>query len=191
MNIPNILTILRIIIVPIFGYMMHKQEAYLAAVLFILAWLTDILDGFIARKFGLVTNFGMVADPFADKLLTATALFFLVIQKTIPAMILVIVVFKELLMGLGGYLLYKKKKRVSGANWYGKIASALFYSAIVLLIFLPKSKFSSVLIMVAVISTMLALLLYTRKFFRLLNEAGTEPDDIPGPASNSEVDKGE
>ena len=188
LNIPNFLTLMRILTVPIFGYMMHKQESLYAAIIFIAAWLTDILDGFIARKYNLVTNFGKVADPAADKLLTTTALFFLAKQKTIPIPILIIVVCKELLMGLGGYILYKKKKRVSGANWYGKIATAFFYSAIVLLIFLPKSKFSIVLTLVAVIAAVFALLMYTKKFFALMNEPVSATGDVAGLESSIKPD---
>lgn len=169
MNIPNFLTLIRLLIVPIFGYMMYIESYFSAAILFIVAWLTDILDGFIARKFNMVTDTGKVVDPLADKLIIVTALVFLFIKDRIHIAALLIVVAKELLMGLGGILLYKNKKKVSGANWYGKVASAFIYFAIVMSIM--DWKYSDLFIVIAVVSTLFALLMYIRKYLMLSKDS--------------------
>lgn len=172
-NIPNILTILRIILVPVFAYLMHLNFYMPAAILFIAAVLTDFLDGFLARKFNQVTNFGKVMDPVADKLLVLTALFMLTFQKKISMEIFIIVVAKEVLIGIGGILLYRNKKRISGADWYGKIASGIFYFAIVMLIL--DVKYSETFIIIAVAATVFALAKYAAKYIKMTRESSGKP----------------
>ena len=80
MNIPNKLTILRIILVPVFVacfYLPVEGAMYIAAAVFVVAYFTDMLDGYIARKYNLITDFGKLTDPMADKLLTAAAMIML------------------------------------------------------------------------------------------------------------------
>lgn len=134
-NIPNALTILRIIIVPFFAAAILNR-LYLAAVgLFTLAGISDVLDGYIARKFSLVSEFGKVADPIADKLMQFTALLTLTINGAIPPAIIIIIGCKELLMGIGTIILFKKKQVFNAANWYGKFTTILIYIAVILLLF--------------------------------------------------------
>lgn len=135
-SIPNILTTLRLIIVPILGYAMNSERYVFAIILFTLGGITDVVDGYIARKFNMITKWGKVFDPLADKLMQITALTFLVIKDLIPIVVLIIVVLKELLMLIGGILLYTKGKTVIGANWYGKLATVIFYFAIIATIIL-------------------------------------------------------
>ncbi|HEC25055.1 MAG TPA: CDP-diacylglycerol--glycerol-3-phosphate 3-phosphatidyltransferase [bacterium] len=103
-NTPNILTISRILIIPvIFFLLFFKEEFYgiYASIFFVIAVLTDFVDGYIARKKNIVTNFGIFLDPIADKLLVITILIMLIPLKRIPAWIVVIIVFREIfIMGL-------------------------------------------------------------------------------------------
>lgn len=169
MNIPNILTTFRIVLVPILAYMMHLGEYVPAAIIFVAAVFTDFLDGFLARKFNQVTNFGKVMDPVADKLLVLTALGMLTIQKKIGVAIFIIVIAKEILLGIGGILLYKNKKRISSADWYGKIASGIFYFAILMLIL--DVKYSKTFIVIAVAATVFALAKYIAKYIKLMRDS--------------------
>lgn len=164
MNIPNILTVIRLLIIPVFGYYLFKGPGYytFAVFLFLLAGLTDILDGYIARKFNMVTSWGKLADPVADKLMQITALIILTIQQKIPTVILIIVIAKEAFMGLGSILLYKKENFVVSANWYGKMATVVFYFAIIMIIF--NEPFSNVFIVVAVLATLFAFVMYSRTY---------------------------
>jgi CDP-diacylglycerol--glycerol-3-phosphate 3-phosphatidyltransferase len=98
-NIPNILTFSRILIIPvIFFLLFFKEEVYgiYASIFFLLAILTDFIDGYIARKKKLVTNLGIFLDPIADKLLVVTILIMLIPLKRIPAWVVAIIIFREI-----------------------------------------------------------------------------------------------
>jgi cardiolipin synthase len=169
-NIPNVLTLVRLIMIPLFAYFLCQENFAVSAVIFIFAGLTDVLDGYIARKYNMVTSWGKLADPAADKLMTVTALAVLTVLGRIRLYIVIIVVIKEMLMGLGGYLIYKKKRHVVSANWYGKISTIVFNVAIVLLII--DVPYGGVFITVAVISALFALFMYVLEYIRL---TGTRP----------------
>nr|WP_110462603.1 CDP-diacylglycerol--glycerol-3-phosphate 3-phosphatidyltransferase [Ruminiclostridium sufflavum] len=173
-NIPNILTALRLIIVPILGYCMNSEMYILSIILFTVGGITDIVDGYIARKFNMITKWGKFFDPLADKLMQITALTFLVIKDFIPIVVLIIVVLKELLMLTGGILLYTKGKTVIGANWYGKLATVIFYFAIIATIILKIESLSSsytiiavnIALGLAVVCTLFALVRYIIIYLR-------------------------
>lgn len=101
MNIPNQLTTLRVILIPVFMFFFTSDitaNNIIAAIVFIVASLTDFLDGHLARKWNLVTNFGKIMDPFADKLLVLTALIYLAISGIIPGWPVIIIIGRELLV---------------------------------------------------------------------------------------------
>ncbi len=172
--IPNTLTLLRLIIVPFLGYFIYCEKYTTAIILFAIGGFTDVLDGYIARKYNLVTKWGKVFDPLADKLMQITALVFLVLHKFIPLVVLVIVLIKESLMLIGGIMVYKKGRTVIGANWYGKLATVIFYFAILSTIILKNvagdSGYASTAIYVAiglaVLCTLFALAMYISIYFK-------------------------
>lgn len=129
-HIPNTLTILRFILIP-FIVMSIVKDNYIEAFIFLtLSGFTDILDGFIARKFCFITNFGKLIDPLADKTTQVAILVTLALKNIIPMWILMIVFIKEFVMIAGASFLYGKELVVS-SKWYGKLATVLFYLAIV------------------------------------------------------------
>ena len=129
-HIPNILTMSRFILIPFIVYFINVENYLLAFIFLTISALTDILDGFIARKFNLITNFGKLIDPLADKATQVSILIILTLKNVIPLWILVVVFVKELLMVSGASFLYGKKLVVS-SKWYGKLTTVLFYIAIV------------------------------------------------------------
>ncbi|NLD48959.1 MAG: CDP-alcohol phosphatidyltransferase family protein [Clostridiaceae bacterium] len=175
MNIPNILTALRLFLVPVFGYYLFGQQYYVAAVLFVIGGITDILDGVIARKFNMITAWGKLADPLADKLMQLTALTILTIQELIPLPVLIIVVAKETFMITGSVLLYKKVNFVVQANWYGKLATVIFFTAIVMTMAINSQRLINVytdtlltiFVLLAVFSTLFAFFMYTLEFRKI------------------------
>lgn len=172
MNIPNLLTVLRFILIPLFGYNLYIGNYYVAVALFLFGGITDVLDGYIARKYNLITPWGKVADPLADKLMQITALVMLTLQSKIPAMILIIVVAKEAFMVAGGIFLYKKDNFVVSANWYGKAATVIFYLAIIMAIFnVPFSKF---FVTFAVLFTLFAFFMYSLDFRKIRNDSNKQ-----------------
>lgn len=98
MNLPNKLTMLRIILIPVFIAVLMLGHWYTAAVIFILASATDALDGHIARKNNMITNFGKIMDPLADKLLVTSALVCLVELGTIPAWMVIVILAREFII---------------------------------------------------------------------------------------------
>lgn len=165
MNIPNILTGVRFLLIPIFGYFLYFKQYPVAVCLFLLAGLTDIADGYIARRFNMITSWGKLADPLADKLMQITALILLTLQEMIPPVILIIVIAKETFMGLGSIMLYRQNRKVVSASWYGKLATVIFFFAIVMIIF--KAPYSNVFIVVAVLATLFAFFMYTMTFNKI------------------------
>ena len=130
MNLPNILTIIRFIIVPFMTYFLINENFTIAILLYVLASATDVLDGFIARRFNQITDLGKFLDPLADKLLQFSALVGLWIVKLIPLWIVVIFFIKEISMGLGAIKLLKKHIIIQ-SKWFGKLSTIFFFMAIV------------------------------------------------------------
>lgn len=136
--IPNILTTVRLIIIPFFAYFMLGTDNLLVPLLlFVLSGVTDIVDGWIARKFNMITDVGSVYDPLVDKLMQLTAVICLAVKGIIPVWVICIVAVKELSMITVGVILYIKKVVVH-SNWYGKAATVLFYTVIALFIIFPE-----------------------------------------------------
>ncbi|MBQ9549816.1 MAG: CDP-diacylglycerol--glycerol-3-phosphate 3-phosphatidyltransferase [Lachnospiraceae bacterium] len=138
MNLPNKLTILRIVLVPVFvavilsGYFGDNSK-WVALAIFIVASLTDLLDGKIARKYNLVTNFGKFMDPLADKMLVCSALICLVELKRIYSWMVIIIVVRDFVIS-GFRLVAAESGRVIAANYWGKFKTASQMIMICLLI---------------------------------------------------------
>ena len=171
-NIPNILTILRFILIPIILYFIFTGHYLLGFIFFTISGITDILDGAIARKFNLVTNFGKLMDPLADKLTQISVLATLVFQKIIPFWILVVVLLKELLMIIGASFLYGKDVVVY-SKWFGKLATVLFYLAIVCSLINKEFALTGVwqnldfiLYCIAVIATVFSFVMYVKYLYK-------------------------
>ena len=128
-QIPNILTVARFFLIPFIIYFILKEQYILAFIFLIISGLTDVLDGFIARKFNFITNFGKLIDPLADKTTQIAVLLTLAFKNIIPFWIIIVVVIKEAAMIAGASFLYGKELVVS-SRWFGKLATVLFYVAI-------------------------------------------------------------
>lgn len=173
-NVPNILTAIRLLLIPVIFYFALKENYVLAVIFLTLSGITDVLDGYIARKYNFITDFGTLFDPLADKLTQISTLIVLVIQSVIPVWILVVVIIKELLMISGAAFLYDKNT-VVGSRWYGKAATVLFYIAI--LVSMLNKQFNLNLIFdmylyyIAVALTIFALYMYFKTFSKLKKNA--------------------
>lgn len=130
MNLPNKLTILRVILIPIFVVFLLAADSfgpwsvYVALVIFVIASLTDLLDGKIARKYNLVTNFGKFMDPLADKLLVVSALVCYVELERIPAWIVLIIIAREFIIS-GFRLVAAESGVVIAAGYWGKLKTVV------------------------------------------------------------------
>ncbi len=170
MNIPNALTVIRFALVPVFVYSyLFAHNTVAAVVILAVSGLTDVLDGYIARRFNLVTRWGAAFDPIADKLTQTTAALCIAISGyKIMWLVFGFLVVKELLMILGGITLYKKGDVVVSANWYGKAATLLFYGVFFVLMIFHDSLTDSSIVLLAVAAvglSVFALVRYAMIFF--------------------------
>ena len=131
-NIPNILSVIRIILVFVFVAVFFAPISKIwALIVFLTAGATDVVDGFLARKFNWITDLGKVLDPFADKLMQCTVLICLCIEKVVPIWFVVICFAKEILTLLIGFIVIRRRSIVVVSKWYGKASVCLFYATIV------------------------------------------------------------
>lgn len=130
-HIPNILTVIRLILVGVLVYLFTKSQYLWCMIIYLTAFATDVLDGYLARRNNWISNVGKVLDPLADKLMLIALLSCFYYVDEIPLYLLIIVVLKDVAMiVIGGYLYTRKV--VVFADWFGKIATGLFFMAIIL-----------------------------------------------------------
>ena len=178
MNLPNKLTTFRVILIPFFVFFLlapyfEGYGNYIALVIFIVASLTDFLDGKIARKYHLVTNFGKFMDPLADKLLVSSALICLIELSLIPAWIVIVIIAREFIIS-GFRLIAADNGVVIAASYWGKFKTASqMVMVIVLILNLPNPVFSvigTVLIYVSLVLTVISLVDYIVKNKNVLKD---------------------
>lgn len=174
--VPNALTVLRFLLIPIIVIACVQGQYILAIAVLSISGLTDILDGTIARKYNYITDFGKLMDPLADKATQISLLTTLFIKGAIPIWILTIVVLKEFCMVSGASFLYGKELVVS-SKWYGKLATVLFYVAMVISLFLEQignttnniikaiGIADTIIYYLAVITTIASLIMYMKAFY--------------------------
>ena len=167
--VPNTLTILRFILIPFIIYFISTGRYIEAIIFLVLSGLTDVLDGYIARKFYCITNFGKLVDPLADKATQVSILISLNIIGVVDFWIILVVFIKEILMIIGSAFLYGKETVVS-SKWYGKLATVIFYIAIACSIIVKyfnlEFNFSTYIYYLALIATLFALLIYFKVFYK-------------------------
>ncbi len=179
MNLPNKLTVLRIIMVPFFVFFMltdvgGSANKWIALILFCIASLTDLLDGKIARKYNLVTNFGKFMDPLADKLLVCSAMICLVEMKKLAAWIVIVIIAREFIIS-GFRLVASDNGIVIAASYWGKFKTVFQMAMIIVLIMDLGGVFDligNVLIWIALALTIISLMDYVLKNKQVLTEGG-------------------
>lgn len=179
MNLPNKLTILRILLVPFFVLFLLTNfvpgSKWIALIIFIVASLTDLADGKIARKYNLVTNFGKFMDPLADKLLVCSAFICLVDLHRMPTWIVLVIIAREFIIS-GFRLVASDNGVVIAASYWGKFKTTFQMFAIILLIMDLGGDvvfiIEQILIYVALILTLISLVDYVAKNINVLKEGG-------------------
>ena len=174
--VPNALTVVRFLLIPVIVIACAAGEYIWAIAILTLSGLTDVLDGTIARKYNLISDFGKLMDPLADKLTQISLLTTLTLKDIIPLWILVIVVLKEFCMVSGASFLYGKELVVS-SKWYGKLATVLFYVAMVISLFVENISnvmdknlgilrtTNSIIYYLAVATSIASLIMYMKAFY--------------------------
>ena len=173
-NVPNVLTMIRMALIPVFVILHAMYLEKLALVTFCVASLTDWLDGFIARKYNLITDFGKLMDPLADKLMVCTALVMQGIRGYFPVIAVIIVILKELVMIYGSSYMLANDIVVYAHSW-GKLAQCSFILALVLSFWHPEFAAMSfpidrVILWISVVLAVIALADYTTAALKTLKE---------------------
>ena len=178
MNLQNKLTMFRVILIPFFVFFLmapyfEGYGNYIAVAIFIVASLTDLFDGKIARKYNLVTNFGKFMDPLADKLLVSSAMICLVELEMLPSWIVIIIIAREFIIS-GFRLVASDNGVVIAASYWGKFKTTFqMLMVIVLILDLPYKAFDIIgviLIWIATILTIVSLIDYIVKNKDVLKE---------------------
>lgn len=176
-NIPNILSVLRLLMIPLFVWVFFTEEApkWWCVAVFLSAEITDVIDGFLARKYGWITEAGKILDPMADKLMQAAAMVCLAIENDIYIWIAVIFFVKELTMVTGALVLAKKISKVTPSSWFGKMATVVFAAITIIFILYPNNPVLNILLTVLLASVLIfALLMYYFTIFRKVGKTNKE-----------------
>lgn len=183
-NVPNILSAIRILLVPIFlivYFCMGVNARFYAALIYLLASLTDVLDGWMARRFNLVTDLGRILDPLGDKLMALAAITSLAIDDRIPPWAVMFFASKELIMIAGGIIIHRRLRiDMPSANFLGKASTfVLFLVGVSLMIFNIPREASSIMITFAICIAFMAFGSYVINFVTILKNSRSSSGDNP------------
>lgn len=173
-TLPNILTLSRIVFIIPFIFSMLSENYVRSGFVLLLSGLTDFLDGYLARKFNQQSDFGKMLDPIADKLTLMAVMVCVSIKFTNVMPFMVIMIAKESLMLIAGAVLLKFNKQPTGARWYGKLSTMIFYISIITLISLKAiynfQNISLTLVLMSITSAFMifALMKYFKLFIKLI-----------------------
>lgn len=172
-TIPNMLSFFRLLLIPIFIWQYCIEKNYMmTAVLLIISGATDVADGFIARHFNMISDFGKALDPVADKLTQFAMLGCLITRFKQMVIPFVLIFIKELVTGIFGLVVIKKTGEVKGADWHGKVTTVLLYLTIIIHVLWYDISETTSLILVAlcVCMMLLSFVLYSIKYMNALKK---------------------
>ena len=178
LTIPNLLSVLRLALIPVIVWLYCGKKAYNWAVAaIVLSGLTDVVDGFIARKWNMVSDFGKILDPIADKLTQAAVLLCLMTKHKLMIWLIVVFAIKELSMATLGCYVIKKKDSVNSSQWHGKVNTVLLYTTMSLLILFPgMPEWGANMLIICCICFMIysfvSYALFYKKLFRCADKRG-------------------
>lgn len=171
LTIPNLLSLIRLLMIPAIIWLYCDQGDYrCAAALVLLSGLTDIADGIIARKFHLVSDLGKILDPVADKLTQAALIFCLISKFEWMLWLFIFFTVKEITMGISGLIVIKKKDVVNSSQWFGKLATVVLYAVMILLFLFPgiSAAWANAMILLCAAVLLLSMVKYLTFHCRLL-----------------------
>lgn len=176
-TIPNMLSFFRIILIPIIVILYCKYEMYSATTLvIIISGITDIVDGWIARRFQMISDFGKILDPISDKLTQAAILICLFARFPHMIYLFALMAIKETFMGVTGLFSIRRSGEVHGADWHGKLTTCMLYAMMVVHIIwsdIPSST-SDILIVVVACVMVVSLVLYVMRNVKMIKNGTQE-----------------
>lgn len=172
-TIPNLLSLFRILLIPVIVWLYSVEKNYYAAIgVILLSGASDILDGWVARKFHMVSDFGKIIDPIADKLTQAALLLCLLSKYQLMWVVIGVFAVREVTMMIMGLVSIQKSDVVNSAQWYGKLNTVVLYSVMMALIVFPNIPVpvANGLLILCCIMIVISLVLYARFYIRFLRE---------------------
>lgn len=171
LTIPNLLSLFRLLLIPVIIWLYCEKEDYIAAaIMTVLSGLTDIADGVIARKLNMVSDLGKILDPIADKLTQAALIFCLISKYEWMICLFIFFAVKEITMGISGLIVIKKKDVVNSAQWFGKLSTMVLYAVMILLFLFPdiSTVWANTMILLCAAVLLLSMVKYLTFHCRLL-----------------------
>lgn len=170
LTIPNALSLLRLLLIPVIVLLYTKNERTWALIVLLLSGLTDTVDGYIARHFNMVSNLGKILDPVADKFTQAATLLCLVAEYPRLLVLFIMLAVKELSLGIFGLIVIRKTGNVKCANWHGKLTTLMLYMTMAIHIIWPaiSNELSTALIAATFVIMLLSFVLYIIRNIRQL-----------------------
>lgn len=172
LTIPNLLSLIRLLCCPIIVLLYHfYKESWITALVIIFAGLTDVVDGFVARKFNMVSDFGKFFDACADKVTDAILFILLVKRNSLFIAATAILVLREGMLLIYGFYALKVTEQVKGSRWYGKICACLIYAVVLSMMFftnMPK-VLENTFIIIMCVAMIISMILYIINYHKTLN----------------------
>lgn len=185
-TIPNLLSLLRLLLIPVIVFLYVKEYHYASVALIVFSALTDIVDGWIARHFNMISDFGKFLDPVADKLTQAAMMSCLVIRYPWAFILVALLVVKEVFQFVYGLIVLKKTNVMNSAKWFGKVNTVVLYAAMILLFLHPNipETFAIVILIVCALTMLCSMCLYGQFFHRFIKH--TENQEQMGTNTQKE-----
>lgn len=176
LKIPNILCYLRILMIPVFVYLFYKNMFWQSALVAVLASVTDIVDGYIARTFDMKTDWGMFLDPLADKLMQLAMLICSIFKAPIFLFLAILFFVKELITLVFGLYVYHRGRNLNGSIWCGKLCTVILDLSLFYVIATPeKYLYTGIIhgiICACTILLVMAFVIYMKQYIELYKETG-------------------
>ena len=180
-NIPNALSVVRIALIPVFVTLYLLRLDLWAFGVLLVSGLTDAVDGFVARRFNMITDCGKLLDPLSDKLTQVAVVVCLTTRYPELLPLTVLCFAKELFQGIGGILLLKKNVQAQGARWFGKVSTVLFYATMLVIVLWYDTLVVSapwvlwLLVGLVGVSMLIAFVGYLQIFLRMRRDMSESP----------------
>lgn len=173
LTIPNLLSLIRLLLIPLIIWLyVEKSEYILSVVVIIISGITDVLDGYIARHFNMVSDLGKIIDPIADKL-TQFALIACLYNRYLGVRyLLALFAVKEIIMAIFGVVVIRKKDSINSAQWFGKATTFVLYATMVILFLFPTvpELYASIMFVLCAGMIIMSMCKYLAFYRRLLSE---------------------
>lgn len=178
LTIPNLLSLVRLLLIPVIMWLyLGAGNNALAIAVIILSGLTDVADGLIARRFHMISDFGKILDPIADKLTQGALILCLTATYAWMKWLIILFALKEFAMGIMGCLAIRREDSVNSSQWHGKLNTAVLYGTMCLLILFPAMPLAAAnaLIAICAMTILMSFVLYTGFYIRLFQNRNEGP----------------